>query len=108
MPMATSFVSCTTSAGQVISPSHDDTVDAEVIEQRDVVGRRIPVRARLAVGKAVAMLVSGDHPELGSRRRNLGGEHLAIYQEAVRKDDRWPVPARLVEPDLLTVHAARA
>ena len=84
-----------------LMPADDGAIDAEVVEQTEAVGGRIPVGERVAVvlGEAEATLVPRDHAVLVAQRCHLRREHLVIHQEAVRQDHRRPVAAGVLEVD---------
>src|SRR5262249_13399171 len=79
--------------------------EAEVIEQTDAVGRRVPVgeRAPILLGLAKAPLVPADQAELGGEHLDLTVEHALIHEEAVGEDHRGALAARVLEVDALTV-----
>src|SRR5205085_6146355 len=81
-------------------------LDAELVEQAEAVLSRVPVGEGLTVelGLSEPALVPSDHPELGAQCLDLGREHLAIHQKAVREDHGRPIPAAVLESEALTVH----
>ena len=86
-------------------PADDRTLDAEVVEQPEAIGGRVPVGERLAVelGLAEPTLVPRDHTELRGQGLDLGGEHLTVHEEAVGEDHRRSVAAAVLVSDALPV-----
>src|SRR3984885_10920864 len=77
-----------------------------MIEQPETVAGRIPIRERLQIelGLAEPTLVPGDDAELRRQRLHLRREHLAIHQEAVRQNQRRPIPTAVIEAQPLAVY----
>jgi hypothetical protein len=73
----------------------------EVAEQREQVGRRIPVGERSGrPGAAVAPLVPGDHPVLRRQRGDLPVEHRVTQQEAAAEHRGRALAVRVGVADL--------
>jgi hypothetical protein len=86
-------------------PPEHGLLDAEMVQEAEAVLGRVPVCEGLTVefGFAEPSLVPRDHPELGAERLDLGSEHLAIHQEAMRQDHGRTASSCVLEADALTI-----